>query len=509
MALKAWLTAWFATQAQRPPGVWLLAVGAGMTLGYAPFGLWPLAILSLALLWGLIVRAASPRHAMAVALVWGLGHHLTALYWLPWAFFKDSGGSWLAALGGGVPAVLVLALYSSLTYVAAAYVAAKLLQRNHLRLAPVAWVLAIVAIEFVKGLHPMGFPWLPVGALFASSLTLMQTAALGGVWLLSAMGLTMAVLVAHGRKHTTVSLAVLVLTMAAYGTWRLHSTPPAHSGEMVRVVQPNIQSAHKWDPQTRWVFLQNTLSTALDALPGEVSSSLPAPRTVIMPETAVAFYLPEEDDVRMAIATRMSASLPEDSGLITGSIRRGPNPGKSLPKFYNSFVALDDRGVLRGAYDKQLLVPFGEYIPLRNWLEKLPLPVPLRTLSQSRIDFTHGTRSPLLPTPAGEALGLICYEGIFPWHVARHAQGARYLANITNDGWFTGTIALYQHAALARLRAVETGVPLVRVANTGLTLVYDGMGREVLRLPINTAVRADVNLPPRLPTTPLLHLINF
>lgn len=504
MTLSAYsdrLSGWLHTRAQRPLDGWIFVLGACMTLGYAPFGLWPVAVLSLAGLWWMVRHAASPKQAMGVALVWGLGHHLTALYWLPWAFFKDSGGSWLAALGGGIPAVLVLALFSTLTYILASYLAFLLLRHERRVLAGLTWVAAIVLLEFVKGLHPMGFPWLPVGAIFASSLTLMQTASLGGVWLLSALGLTMAVLITSGHRRAYAGIALLVMSMAAYGTWRLYSHPPARSGEMVRVVQPNIQSAHKWDPQARWAFLQETLKTALDNNDG------PAPRTVIMPETAVAFYLPEEDDVRMAIANRLAASLPEDSGLITGSIRRGANPGQPLPKFYNSFVALDQAGVLRGVYDKQLLVPFGEYIPLRSWLEALPLPVTLRTFSQSRIDFTHGTRSPLLPTPAGEALGLICYEGIFPWHVARHAKGARYLANITNDGWFTGTIALYQHAALARLRAVETGLPLVRVANTGLTLVYDGLGRETLRLPINQAVRADIDLPPRITTTPLLSFI--
>lgn len=493
---------WLNNRTQHPIGVWVFLLGACMTLGYAPFGLWPVALLSLAGLWWMVRHASSAKQAMGAALVWGLGHYISALYWLPWAFFKDSGGSWLAAIGGGVPAVLVLALFSTLTYMIASYISYALLRRDRATAAGCAWVITIVVLEFLKGLHPMGFPWLPVGAIFASSLTLMQTASLGGVWLLSTLGLSLAVLTTSGHRRAYIAIATVIVLMAGYGTWRLHSIPMKTSGERVRVVQPNIQSAHKWDPQTRLSFLQDTLKTALDNNDG------PAPRTVIMPETAVAFYLPEEDDVRTAIATRLAASLPADSGLITGSIRRGPNPGKPLPKFYNSFVAMDERGVLRGVYDKQLLVPFGEYIPLRDWLEKLPLPMPLRTLSQSRIDFTHGTRSPLLPTPAGEALGLICYEGIFPWHVARHAEGARYLANITNDGWFTGTIALYQHAALARLRAVETGLPLVRVANTGLTLVYDGLGRELLRLPINKAVRADIDLPPRLPATPLLNIIN-
>ncbi|PZP40497.1 MAG: apolipoprotein N-acyltransferase [Pseudomonas fluorescens] len=500
-AFQQWLT----ERGQKPLGVWVLVLGASMTLGFAPFGLWPVALLSLAGLWWLVRHAASSKQAAGAALVWGMGHQVTALYWLPWAFFKDAGGSWLAAIGGGVPAVLGLALFGALAYILPSMLAWQVGRRTHWTLAALVWVVLWVVLEFIKGLHPMGFPWLPVGAVFATSLTLMQMASVGGVWLLSLLLLSMAVLLnAKLWRVQAISLALL-LGMMAFGILRLAQNPEVAGTDMVRVVQPNIQSAHKWDAQMRWAFLQETLAVALDG-----GDSVPA--TVIMPETAVAFYLDEEDDVRRAIAARLAARMPEQGALFTGTVRREPKPhavAGSLPNFYNSFGIMDTQGNLRGVYDKRLLVPFGEYIPGRSFLESLPLPVTLRTLSQSRIDFTHGTRSPVLSTPAGDAVALICYEGIFPLQVAEASAHARYLANITNDSWFTGTIALYQHAALSRLRAVETGVPLVRVANTGLTLVYDGMGREILRLPINTALHKDVALPPALPETPFVKVVKL
>lgn len=178
-------------------------------------------------------------------------------------------------------------------------------------------------------------------------------------------------------------------------------------------------------------------------------------------------------------------------------------------QFYNGLTVLYADGSLGGWYDKQLLVPFGEYIPLRKVLDALPLPMPIKVMSQSRLDFTAGTASPLLTTPVGVALGLICYEGIFPYHVAKHAYGARYLLNITNDNWFTGTTALGQHATLERLRAVENGLPLVRVANTGQTMVVDGYGRVVRQLPINMAAFMDVPLPPALHPTILARLLHI
>jgi apolipoprotein N-acyltransferase len=93
--------------------------------------------------------------------------------------------------------------------------------------------------------------------------------------------------------------------------------------------------------------------------------------------------------------------------------------------------------------------------------------------------------------------------------VAQWAESARYLVNITNDNWFTGTIALYQHAALARLRAIETGKPLVRAANTGISLVVDGYGRTVAQLPIDQSGVMDVPLPPAAPETPFVRLVSW
>jgi apolipoprotein N-acyltransferase len=499
---------------RKPVGVWLLASGALMTLGFAPFGLWPVAVISLAILWLAVRHAASARQAAGAALVWGMGHQLTALYWLPWAFYKDAGNSMAAAIGGGVPAVIGLSLYGALGYalvcVLAWHVAAARVGTYRLgwRWGSAAWVLGWVIVEFVKGLTPLGFPWLPVGAVWAVSVPLMQAASLGGVWLLSALVLGLALLTAQalerGAPHWQPLAGIIALLAAVYGfgACRLHSAPATSpAAPMVRVVQPNIQSAHKWDAQMRWLFLQETLDVAL-AGPGS------PPATVVMPETAVAFYLDEEDMVRQAVADRLAHSLPGDGALVTGTVRREPvylpdGQVAALPRFFNSLAMLLPNGRLTGMYDKRLLVPFGEYIPFRPLLERLPLPGPLRTLSQSRLDYTPGRADPLLLTPAGAAVGLICYEGIFPLPVLHAARGARYLVNITNDNWFTGTIALYQHAALARLRTVESGLPLVRVANTGLTVVYDAYGREVARLPINTATHADIPLPPAAPPTVL------
>jgi apolipoprotein N-acyltransferase len=475
----------------RVPGPlrWALA-GALLTLGFAPFHLWPLGLLALVCWQRGVQQAARRGEAFQLSLAWGLGHGITALYWLPWAFWHDS-ESWLFAIGGGVPAVLGLALWVAVGYAAVAWLAWPW------RRASVGFWLVlgtgVLAIEILRNLTPFGFPWLPLGAMWAgpgaAAPILAQLASVGSVQLLSAILLFLAGLIATARPAAWWAAAALVGLVAGYGSWRVHQPLPASSPEVVRLVQPNLGVQHKWDPTLRWAYLHEVLTAATPP------SSTP-PALVLLPETGIPFLIDQTPQVQEAL----TAAFPAPTQLLTGSLRREDDPLTGQPHFFNSLQVVA-QGRVQAGYDKQLLVPFGEFIPLRGWLETLPLPTPLRTLSQSRLDFTHGTASPLLPTALGPVVGLICYEGIFPYFVGRHSAGARWLANVTNDAWFTGTTALYQHAALQRLRAIEVGLPLVRSANTGISLLVDPYGREQAVLPPNTAAVAELALPPALPST--------
>lgn len=467
---------------RRPVGGLLLAGGALMTLGFAPFFVWPLAVLSVGFLGYFVREARGWKQGFGAGFVWGLGHHVTALYWLPMAFVMDADGDWVTGLAGGIPAWLVVAVYGALGMGVCAALA--------VRWGAKVWRVGLfgalwVAMDMLKAASAYGFPWLPVGAVWAGNDVLIQAAAnplgvfgVGALVLL--MGLSWAALPV--RRAALVNLAVLAGALG-WGWWRLDDGGPAREGPVVRLVQPDITSPHKWDPRLRTQFLYTTMDTAWA---GPVPDM---PDVVVMPETAVAFFMDEDEGVREALAQHMGPT----ETLVTGTVRRNVLPDGHM-QFWNALVSMDAGGTILGEHDKHVLVPFGEFIPLRSLLDKLPLPAPLRTLSQSRLDFTEGEDMGLLPTAAGPALGLICYEGIFPWYVWRHAKGARWLVNVTNDNWFTGTIALYQHAALARLRAVETGLPLIRVANTGVSVAWDGKGRELGRLGAGVRGRVDVRL---------------
>jgi apolipoprotein N-acyltransferase len=170
-------------------------------------------------------------------------------------------------------------------------------------------------------------------------------------------------------------------------------------------------------------------------------------------------------------------------------------------QFYNSLVVLGPGGARLASYDKHHLVPFGEYVPLGDRL--MDLTGIGAFAAQAGNAYTAGTAPAVItPDPAlGRILPLICYEAVFPQDLRAPGERADWLLQVTNDAWFGTLTGPFQHAAQARLRAVEQGLPLVRVANTGVSAVYDARGRVVAELPFGTAGWLDVALPAALPQT--------
>jgi apolipoprotein N-acyltransferase len=221
---------------------------------------------------------------------------------------------------------------------------------------------------------------------------------------------------------------------------------------------------------------------------------------LIWPESAFPFFLTREADALGQIAEL----LPQGTVLITGAIRAPEGaPAAMVTRAYNSIYVIDHDGSILSVYDKVHLVPFGEYLPFQDLLERLGL----MQLTKVRGGFIAGDRRRAIGVPgAPNFLPLVCYEVIFPGEAVPRGERPGWLLNLTNDGWFGASAGPYQHFQQARIRAIEEGLPLVRAANTGISAVVDPLGRVIKSLPLGSEGVLDSALPQPLPATPYVRL---
>jgi apolipoprotein N-acyltransferase len=348
-----------------------------------------------------------------------------------------------------------------------------------------------------------GFPWNAFGYALSEPLALAQTASLIGLWgmtfLTVAIFASPAVLIdgsSRGRKPWIAPAAALALlvAMGIYGAVRLSLQPTVMTGVKLRIMQPNLQQDVKFNYGAKAEVMQRYL-TLSDRASGPQSTGVRDAQILIWPESAFPFFLTREADAMAQIAEL----LPKGTVLVTGSVRApdGP-PGARVTRAYNSIYTIDHDGSVLSVYDKLHLVPFGEYLPFQDWMEKLGFV----QLTKVHGGYIPGTRRHALEIPqAPPALPLICYEAIFPGIVAAGEDRPGWIINLTNDGWFGNSTGPYQHLQQARLRAIEEGLPLVRAANTGISAVIDPYGRIVARLGLGVNGVLDASLPAARPPT--------
>ncbi|MDR3449866.1 MAG: apolipoprotein N-acyltransferase [Alphaproteobacteria bacterium] len=460
--------------------------GAAMALAMPPFDCFPLLWICLPALIFLLRPAANGKQAFTTGWCFAFGHMVFGLYWIAASMLVDIKHFWW-----GIPlAVAVLPACFAVYYGIAALVARRI-GLNGWRGAVwfgFMWFLA----DYARGHLFSGFPWNLVGYAWSGSLPVLQTTSVIGIYGLSLLTTLAACLPAslteNSRANRAATLAGmgLFVALAAAGEARLQAVHVADVPDVrLRLVQPNTDEANKWKAVQGAADFQQMLDY----------TSAPADRPVthvIWPEAAPPYYLDEDTVHRAELAQRISAT----ASVLTGAVRRDVGP-EGETRFYNSLIAIDGLGRVMAGYDKFHLVPFGEYMPFRNYL-----PASLRALAASAADFTPGPgprtlRVLGLPTFSP----LICYEAIFPGQVADPADRPQMLLNVTNDAWYKNTTGPFQHFAIARVRAIEEGLPLVRVDNTGISAVIDPAGRIVAFIPYGKSGFIDSGLPEPLPLT--------
>ncbi|OIO05743.1 MAG: apolipoprotein N-acyltransferase [Desulfovibrionaceae bacterium CG1_02_65_16] len=433
----------------------------GALLGYAnPWVQFPPAALLLPLS-VMLLGLAAPTTRQAFRYAWQAGSlaSLACLYWVFWPIEHYGDVNWALALP--VPVLLSMAMgcYYGLFGLAAR-------ASSRLATAPAALFLGLAwtAMELAQATLLSGFSWLTLSSAFVAWPITVQAVAYVGAYGLS--GLLVAVLaglVLCGRGKSSLIVSGLALAVILGIGWQRMSTyaetTPAHT---VAVVQGNIDQSVKWEPQYQLATVQKYLR-----LSRQVADAA-SPELIIWPETSMPFYFQDAGPLRTPVLDFVREG---DAALVLGSPAYQRTDGPRSFILFNRAFLLDKHNPAPLWYDKEHLVPFGEYMPLADIL-------PLQKLVSGVGDFVPGQNERALKN-GNLSLGvLVCYEAIFAGLAQdRVSQGANLLVNISNDAWFGDTSAPHQHLQLAALRAIEQGRYLVRSTNTGISAFIDPLGR--------------------------------
>jgi apolipoprotein N-acyltransferase len=467
--------------------------GALMVLAQAPFDLFAVCFVSFpVLVWLLDGAVGEPsagvlrRLVPAFATGWwfGFGYFVTGLWWIGNALLVEAESfAWALPL-----AILALPAGLALFYGIAAVLARIIWSDGIGRIAALAF--GFGAAEWLRTVVLTGFPWNAIGYAAMPVPVLMQSVSVVGLFGINALAVfvfAMPALLA-ARRDLRSGLVVAVLLIVAhmgFGYARLASFDPGDGRTLpVRIVQPSIDQTEKWEANVQ----ERIFKTYLDLSTGPVEAGRKRPELIVWPETALPFLLAERPEALVAF----SDMLDKGQVLLAGAVRAEGVLSDSTARFYNSVTAINDAGEIVDAGDKVHLVPFGEYLPFEDYLATLGL----RKIVAFPQSFSSGnSRRPIVLPDGLRVLALVCYEIIFPGEIGQDAVEADLIVNVTNDAWYGDTPGPYQHFRQAQVRAVETGLPLVRAGNNGISAVVDAHGRVVDAFALNAVGVLDASVP--------------
>jgi len=437
-----------------------LLAGALLPLAFAPVGLYPLAILSPAILY-LLWLDVTPRRALWRGYLFGLGQFGVGVSWI-YVAIHDFGYS-------GVPLavfltflfVAFLALFPALLgYLCARFLRGPQTWRLAL-LFPAAWTLW----EWIRGWILTGFPWLNLGYSQIDG-PLRGLAPLLGVYGVSlaaafSAGLLAVIVLGTGRRRMYALALCAFLWGGSAGLAQIEWTEPAGEPLRVALVQGNVPQDTKWHPE----LVNYTLN-----LYAELTRQHWDRRLIVWPEAAITVFYHDVADNYLAGLRREARTHGTD--IVLGIPVREPG----TRRYFNSLLSLSDTP---GFYHKRHLVPFGDYVPLQEWLRGL-----IRFFDLPMSGFSPGpSNQPLLEAAGQKIATTVCYEDVFGEELIPSLPAATLLINATNNAWYGDSLAPHQHLQMSRMRAVETGRSLLRVTTNGVSAIVGPHGHLLARSP--------------------------
>lgn len=466
----------------------LFFAGAALSLALPPLGwFWvsflvlPVAVFALDVTVAEVDRKALRLKRTALAgWAFGFGYFVVSLYWIGAALLVEADKFALLLPFAVIALPAGLALFWAFGFFAAGF----FWQAGWGRV--LLFAIAMSSAEWLRGHVLTGFPWNLLGTTVLHMGPVAEAGAVVGVYGLTFLALMFGacpvVLFGSAQERRTLlgfgsALVLLaVVTIAA----RQDFVSDAKIQPMVRIVQPNIPQDIKWKREHRRAHISKTLELV-------ARDGLDAVNIVVLPESALPLVYERSPEARRAIASLLG----DQQFLFMGGIRLF-NTGNSRHQLTNAVLVVGPNGRVRDSQNKRRLVPFGEYLPFKSLFSRLGL----RKLVPVPDGFVAGDKVKLLKTNGGRnVLALICYEVIFPFSSISIPARPDWIVNVTNDAWFGNTAGPHQHLAMARMRAIETGIPVIRAANTGISAVIDARGKVVAFIPLNTTGLVDRPLP--------------
>lgn len=474
-----------------------LIAGALTSLSQPPFGIFAINFVTLpVLLWLVDGASGDPDRGFLrrrlpsfwVGWSFGLGYFVAGLWWTGAALLVEADEfAWALPL-----AILGLPAYLALFYGLATLLARMIWTDGLTRL--FAFAAAFGLAEWLRATVLTGFPWNAIGYAVMPFPVMMQSVAVVGSYAMNTLAVLVfaaPALIFTGRGgRVAAGLAVVLLAgHVGYGGYRLEEAKdaPDETARKVRIVQPMIDQAAKIDNRERSRIFEDHLKLTVE----KPKDGGKRPDYVIWPETSIPFILTQNPDALVRIAD----ALEDGQILIAGAVRT-ENDGAGTPtRYYNSAYMIDSQGQIIAAADKVHLVPFGEFLPFEDFLNRLGV----NAIAALPGGYSAAPRYQHLTAPDGtKFLPLICYEVIFPSESDLEAGMADAIVNLTNDGWFGRTPGPWQHFHQARIHAVETGLPVIRNSNSGISAIIDGHGRILAGLDFGAVGVIDGAVPPKI-----------
>ncbi len=482
-----------------------LLLGGLAACGFAPLEWWPLTLVCVALWLALVHDARDLRSALLRGWLFGVAHFTIGNNWIQQAFtYQDAMPHWLGYL-----AVVLLAGYLAIYPMFAAGLMWRLASPRaagddstpvggaFVLVAGAAWI----ATEWLRGTMLTGYPWNPLGVIWLPLPGVSRSAVWIGTYALSGLTVVVAgslLLLAKRRWRLAIPIAAALLLLTINGIDIPQTRPngPRAPSPRIRVIQPDLDQEQR--PRDDYAEANLAVIERNMGVPG------PTPRLIVWPEGALRFFVeqgyPDEwyykgrpETTLARIASRLG---PNDIVLAGGNGLQFGTDGK-ISTATNSVFAIDANARVIGRYDKAHLVPWGEYLPARPLMSALGL----SRLVPGDVDFKPGPGPASIDLPGFGRVGFqICYEIIFSGETVDAAHRPAFIFNPSNDSWY-GRWGPVEHLAMARLRAIEQGLPIIRATPTGVSAIIDADGRVLASIPAEREGAIELPIPPANPPT--------